>query len=73
MKTTLRFIKLSNKWFVDIPWDGDIDDLQMVDGADLMLDALSHGNFYGKTECYGGQYSYNSCSDFIRHLLSVFE
>ena len=40
MKTTLRFIKLSNKWFVDIHWDGDIYDLQMVDGADLMLDAL---------------------------------
>lgn len=50
MKTTLRFIKLSNKWFVDIPWDGDISDLQMVDGADLMLDALSYGNFYVNVE-----------------------
>ena len=27
-----RFVKLSGKWFVDIPWDGDIIDLQMVSG-----------------------------------------
>ena len=33
-----RFVKLSSKWFVDIPWDGDINDLQMVSGADTLLD-----------------------------------
>ena len=33
-----RFVKLSGKWFVDIPWDGDINDLQMVSGADTLLD-----------------------------------
>ena len=43
---TLRFIKLSNKWFIDIPWDGDVNDLQMVCGADVLLDTLSNGNFF---------------------------
>ncbi|MBR6517558.1 MAG: hypothetical protein IKT40_12065 [Bacilli bacterium] len=42
----LRFIKLSNKWFVDIPWEGDVEDLQMVSGSDILLDILSHGNFF---------------------------
>lgn len=42
----LRFIKLSNKWFIDIPWDGDINDLQMVSGCDVLLDILSNNNFY---------------------------
>lgn len=42
----LRFIKLSNKWFVDIPWEGDVNDLQMVSGSDSLLDILSEGEFY---------------------------
>ena len=46
----LRFIKLSNKWFVDIPWDGDVNDLQMISGSDLFLDCLSMGNFYIELE-----------------------
>lgn len=40
----LKFIKLSNKWYVDIPWDGDVNDLQMVSGSDLLLDILSKGD-----------------------------
>lgn len=36
-----RFVKLSGKWFVDIPWDGDINDLQMVSGADTLLDCYN--------------------------------
>lgn len=42
----LRFIKLSEKWFIDIPWDGDINDLQMISGCDTLLDILSCGNFF---------------------------
>ena len=42
----IRFIKLSGRWFVDIPWDGNIEDLQMVCGADLLLDNISENNFY---------------------------
>lgn len=42
----LRFIKLSGKWFVDIPWDGSVEDLQMVSGCDVLLDILSNGLFY---------------------------
>lgn len=37
----LRFVKLSNRWFVDIPWDGMIEDLEMVGGSDLFLDSIS--------------------------------
>lgn len=40
-----RFYKDSfNSWYVDLPeWTGDIEDLQMVLGADKMLDYLSDG------------------------------
>lgn len=36
----LRFKKLSNRWFIDIPYDGDIGDLEMVMGASNLLDKL---------------------------------
>ena len=42
----LRFIKLANKWYVDIPYIGDINDLQMVCGADLLLENIANGKFY---------------------------
>lgn len=32
MKLKLTFKKLAQRWFVDIPWIGSIDDLQMVNG-----------------------------------------
>lgn len=41
---TLTFYKTNNLWFIDIPWEGDQSDLQMVDGADLLLDILSEGD-----------------------------
>lgn len=44
MKKILSFVKLSERWFVDIPWDGDVSDLQMVAGADLLLDSLCDSN-----------------------------
>ena len=44
MKKILSFVKLSERWFVDIPWEGDVSDLQMVAGADLLLDSLCNGN-----------------------------
>lgn len=38
----LLFYKEKNKWFVDLPtWEGSKADLEMVDGADRMLDELS--------------------------------
>lgn len=43
MKMTLSFTKLSNRWFVDIPWDGMIEDLEMVNGSNLFLDSISNG------------------------------
>jgi len=34
----------SNVWYIDLPeWDGDQRDLQMVEGADTLLDMLSLG------------------------------
>lgn len=38
MKLELIFKKLAQRWFVDIPWAGSIDDLQMVNGADDFLE-----------------------------------
>lgn len=43
MNKKLTFIKLSNRWFVDIPWDGMIEELEMVGGSDLFLDSISNG------------------------------
>ena len=50
MKQTFRFYKTaSERWFIDLPtWTGSVDDLEMVEGADIMLDLVSgHSN-----ECY---------------------
>jgi hypothetical protein len=34
----------SNRWFIDLPkWKGDYAELEMVDGADDLLDFLSNG------------------------------
>ena len=46
MNKKLKFVKLSNRWFVDIPWNGDIEDLEMVCGADLLLESICDNNFY---------------------------
>lgn len=46
MKRRLRFYKNEiSEWYADLPeWEGSIDDLQMVAGADIMLDILAQGN-----------------------------
>lgn len=36
----LTFKKLSNRWFIDIPYNGDIGDLEMVEGANTFLNNL---------------------------------
>lgn len=39
------------RWFVDLPeWDGDISELEMVCGADLLLEALGHGEPWVKVK-----------------------
>ena len=42
-----RFYKnSSNQWFIDIPeWGGDLSELEMVSGADSLLDIISQGDF----------------------------
>lgn len=50
MRDTFRFYKTAfNKWYIDLPdWGGALDELEMVQGADTMLDKAS-----GYTnECY---------------------
>ena len=36
----LKFYKEEGKWYIDIPWDGDKSELEMVMGADVLLDEL---------------------------------
>jgi hypothetical protein len=45
MKKVFTFIKdIDNKWYVDLPdWEGTREDLEMVMGADIMLDILAQG------------------------------
>lgn len=38
----LIFKKLASKWYLDLPdWNGCVDDLEMVSGADLLLESIS--------------------------------
>lgn len=47
----IRFTKLANKWFADIPmYEGDVNDLQMVSGADTLIELYA----LGKSECEVG-------------------
>lgn len=48
----LTFKKLSNRWFIDIPYEGSIEDLEMVAGADKLLDAISYNNDTIKVKVY---------------------
>jgi len=43
MKATFRFYKAADdRWFIDLPgWNGSAEDLEMVQGADTMLDKVS--------------------------------
>jgi hypothetical protein len=42
MTRTFNFYKEDSRWYVDLPeWEGPKDDLEMVLGADLLLDILS--------------------------------
>ena len=45
MQKNYTFIKDElGKWYIDLPeWTGDYDELEMVQGADTMLDIISQG------------------------------
>lgn len=39
---TLRFYKFENIWYIDLPeWEGAVEDLEMVNGADTFLEIYS--------------------------------
>lgn len=42
MKRELRFIRLSERWFLDILWEGSVDDLEMVGNTNLLLSAYAN-------------------------------
>jgi hypothetical protein len=46
MEVTYRFYKTpENRWFVDIPkWEGDIDELEMISGADYLCELIAQGD-----------------------------
>lgn len=48
MINTYKFYKTTeNYWYIELPeWRGDIEDLQMVSGADTMLDIVAEGRNY---------------------------
>lgn len=48
----VEFVKLSNRWFVDIPYNGSVSDLEMVDGADIFLDCYANGRKRLKVNVY---------------------
>ena len=50
MRQILRFYKTTeDRWYIDLPeWQGSIADLEMVEGADTMLDKVSDNT----DECY---------------------
>ena len=39
-----NFVKISGRWFIDVPYNGSVSDLEMVDGADTFLEAYSEGD-----------------------------
>lgn len=41
MNKRFTFVKVSNRWLVDVPYDGCISDLEMVLGADELLEAYA--------------------------------
>lgn len=61
----LRFYKEpDNKWYVDLPeWEGPKSDLEMVIGADTMLDILSQGE--GEVTLYMVTHPQDGCETLI--------
>lgn len=42
-----------NRWYIDLPdWEGSKDDLEMVCGADVLLDIISNNYFYSADHVY---------------------
>ncbi len=61
----IRFYKTtSEKWYADLPeWKGSLDELEMVCGADTMLDILS----FGENEVWISM----STKPFLRHTATL--
>ena len=50
MKRKLRFIRLSERWFIDIMWEGSVDDLEMVGNANTLLTTYNSNGLIMETE-----------------------
>lgn len=57
---SFKFVKdIDSSWYIDLPeWEGDRSDLQMVSGADTMLDIIAQGedvvHLYISDELFAG-------------------
>lgn len=56
-RAVMKFNKLSsNRWYAEVDdWPGDFEDLQMIFGADTLLDKLSDGKDYVKLAIYADE------------------
>lgn len=69
----LRFYKESdNRWYVDLPeWTGDKSDLEMVYGADTMLDYMSQGELSINVRLSEEFFEHSDKLEFIREATEL--
>ncbi len=67
MKTYRFYKEIGNRWYVDLPeWPGEKSDLEMVLGADLMLEIISQGEAEVKLTLSDQPVNLSSKLEFIR-------
>jgi hypothetical protein len=67
----LAFYKTNNKWYIHYPeWKGDISELEMVSGADILLDIVSGNLEY--VGLYVSLTSFDNCEYITKKELSEF-
>jgi hypothetical protein len=68
MKRSFKFLKEEdNKWYVVLPeWTGEKEELEMVCGADTMLDILSQGDFEVNLTLSDEKFNHNFTLEFLR-------
>jgi len=51
MTKELDFHKIGDRWYADVPgWKGSLDDLEMVMGADTLLDAITNNGRFARIQ-----------------------
>ena len=61
-----KFYKEDNRWYIHLPeWTGDKADLEMVAGADLLLDVLSFNSDWVNVEFSTEKFDDSKCLTYI--------